>query len=155
MWWTPAFLQRSHHMTVGQAGALLGPMHLIAGTASTLVAAWLMSRRAAADPKHVANLLALFVAVSTIPSFLAYWVDSTRVATGFFWLFVPGVYFYIGPILGLLQNVVPANMRATTCAVLLFIAKLYIGPIGTNFEQNRQIARWVRANDLRTIKLLA
>jgi hypothetical protein len=40
------------------------------------------------------------------------------------WLFVPGVYFYIGPILGLLQNVVPANMRATACALLLFLANV-------------------------------
>lgn len=124
MWWTPAFLQRSHHMTVGSAGQLLGPMHLIAGTASTLVAAWLMSRRAAADPKHIANLLALFVAASTIPSFLVYWVDSPQVATVFLWLFVPGVYFYIGPILGLLQNVLPSNMRATGCATLLFLANI-------------------------------
>ena len=51
MWWTPTFLQRSHHMTVGQAGQLLGPMHLIAGTGGTLLASWLMSRRAAADPR--------------------------------------------------------------------------------------------------------
>jgi MFS family permease len=29
MWWTLTFLQRSHHMTVGQAGELLGPMHLV------------------------------------------------------------------------------------------------------------------------------
>jgi hypothetical protein len=40
------------------------------------------------------------------------------------WIFVPSVYFYIGPILGLLQNVVPANMRAITCALLLFIANV-------------------------------
>jgi len=33
MYWTPAFLQRSHHLTVGEAGRLLGPMHLVAGTA--------------------------------------------------------------------------------------------------------------------------
>jgi hypothetical protein len=124
MWWTPAFLQRSHAMTVGGAGQLLGPMHLIAGTASTLATAWLMSRRAAADPKYIANLLALLVIVSTVPSFLAYWVDSTRMATLFLWLFVPGVYFYIGPILGLLQNVLPANMRATGCAALLFLANI-------------------------------
>src|ERR1700687_2463896 len=44
MWWTPPFLQRSHHMTVGQAGQLLGPMHLIAGTAGTLLAAGLLAR---------------------------------------------------------------------------------------------------------------
>jgi hypothetical protein len=37
---------------------------------------------------------------------------------------VPAVYFYIGPILGLLQNVVPAQMRATTCAILLFLANV-------------------------------
>jgi hypothetical protein len=34
------------------------------------------------------------------------------------------VYFYIGPILGLLQNVLPANMRATGCASLLFLANV-------------------------------
>src|SRR5580658_2124150 len=45
-------------------------------------------------------------------------------ATIFVWTFVPGVYFYIGPILGLLQNVVPASMRATTCATLLFVANI-------------------------------
>jgi hypothetical protein len=99
-------------------------MHLIAGTASTLLAAWLMSRRAAADPRHIANLLASFVALSTIPSFLVYWVGSTPAATLFLWLYVPGVYFYIGPILGLLQNVLPANMRATGCATLLFLANI-------------------------------
>ena len=58
MWWTPAFLQRSHHLTVGEAGALLGFMHLVAGTASTLLAGWLVGRRAAADPRYVARLLA-------------------------------------------------------------------------------------------------
>src|SRR3984893_17565143 len=42
MWWTPAFLQRSHHMTVGEAGQLLGWMDLIAGTAGTFLAAWVV-----------------------------------------------------------------------------------------------------------------
>ena len=124
MWWTTAFLQRSHHLSVGQAGELLGPMHLVAGTLGTLGAGWLVARRAAADPRYVARLLAWVVAFSTIPSVLAYWVTSQSAATVLLWLFVPGVYFYIGPILGLLQNVVPANMRATACALLLFLANL-------------------------------
>jgi predicted MFS family arabinose efflux permease len=124
MWWTPTFLQRSHHLTVGQAGVLLGPMHLIAGTAGTLVAGWLMGRSAAADPRYVARLLAWVAALTTIPSILLYWVLSLKAATLLLWIFVPAVYFYIGPILGLLQNVIPANMRATTCAILLFLANL-------------------------------
>jgi predicted MFS family arabinose efflux permease len=124
MWWTPTFLQRSHHLTVGQAGQLLGPMHLIAGTAGTLLAGWLMSRRAAADPRYVARLLGWVTALTTIPSIVLYWVLSERAATALLWIFVPAVYFYIGPILGLLQNAVPANMRATACAVLLFVANV-------------------------------
>jgi len=124
MWWTPAFLQRSHHLSVGQAGQLLGPMHLIAGTASTLLAGWLMAQRRAADPRYVTRLLGWVTALTTVPSLLLYWVVSERAAVLLLWVFVPAVYFYIGPILGLLQNVVPAHMRATTCAILLFLANV-------------------------------
>jgi predicted MFS family arabinose efflux permease len=124
MWWTPAFLQRSHHLTVGQAGQLLGPMHLIAGTASTLLAGWLMARRAANDPRYVTRLLGWVTALPTLPSVLLYWVVPERAAVALLWIFVPAVYFYIGPILGLLQNVVPPQMRATACAILLFLANI-------------------------------
>jgi predicted MFS family arabinose efflux permease len=124
IWWTPAFLQRSHQLSVGGAGELLGLMHLVAGTASTLLAGWLVARPAAADPRYVARLLAVVVAVTTIPSIGLYCVSSQGAATVLLWLFVPGVYFYIGPILGLLQNVIPANMRATACALLLFLANV-------------------------------
>jgi MFS family permease len=124
MWWTPTFLQRSHHLTVGQAGELLGPMHLIAGTAGTLLAGWLMSRPAAADPRYVARLLGWVTALTTIPSIVLFWVVSEKAATALLWIFVPAVYFYIGPILGLLQNVMPANMRAISCAILLLLANV-------------------------------
>jgi predicted MFS family arabinose efflux permease len=124
MWWTPTFLQRSHGLSVGEAGELLGWMHLIAGTASTLIAGLLMARRAAADPRHVARLLAWITALATLPSIVLYWVASLHTATVLLWIFVPAVYFYIGPILGLLQNVVPAAMRASTVAILLFLANL-------------------------------
>ncbi len=132
MWWTPSFLQRSHHLSVGAAGAMLGPMHLVAGTAGTLLAAWLMSRPAARDPRYIVRLLAVVVAVTTVPSVLAYAVRSTAAAQACLWLFVPGVYFYIGPILGVLQNVTPPRMRASACALLLLVANvgnLVIAPL--------------------------
>jgi MFS family permease len=154
MWWTPAFLQRSHHMTVGQAGALLGEMHLIAGTGSTLLTALVMGLRAAADPRYVTRLLGLVTAVATIPSILLYWADSQSAATVLLWIFVPAVYFYIGPILGLLQNVTPANMRATVCAILMFaanFANLLLAPLivgwlsdwfATSFGAGLESLRW-------------
>jgi predicted MFS family arabinose efflux permease len=124
MWWIPTFLVRSHHLTVGEAGELLGPMHLFAGTSATLLATWLMSRPAAKDPRYITRLLAWVTAFTTLPSICLLLVDSMSAARWLLWIFVPSVYFYIGPILGLLQNVVPAGMRATTCALLLFAANI-------------------------------
>jgi hypothetical protein len=99
-------------------------MHLIGGSAGTLLTGWLMARRAAADPRYVSRLLGWVTALTTIPSIWIYWTVSERAATALLWIFVPAVYFYIGPILGLLQNVVPARMRATACALLLFVANV-------------------------------
>lgn len=112
MWWIPTFLVRTYHMTVGQAGELLGPMHLFAGTASTLLASWLVGRPAAADPRYITRLLTWVTALTTLPSVWMLWTDSFVVARWLLWIFVPSIYFYIGPILGLLANVVPARMRA-------------------------------------------
>lgn len=154
MWWTPTFLQRSHELTVGQAGRLLGLAHLVAGTAGTLLAAVLMGLPAARDPRFVARLLAWVTAVATIPSLLLYWVLSDQAATLLVWIFVPAVYFYIGPIFGLLQNVMPAGMRAGACAILLFtanVANLMVAPqligflsdwFAASFGAGRESLRW-------------
>ena len=154
IWWTPTFLQRSHQPSVGEAGKLLGLAHLIAGTAGTLLAGLLMALPKARDPRFVARLLAWVTALATIPSILLYWVLSDQAATLLVWIFVPAVYFYIGPILGLLQNVMPANMRAGAVAILLFtanVANLILAPqlIGLlsdwfagSFGAGRESLRW-------------
>ena len=154
MWWMPTFLVRSHHMTVGQAGELLGPMHLIAGTAGTLLASWLMSRPAATNPRHITRLLAWVTALTTVPSLLLFIVYDEQITRLLLWIYVPSVYFYIGPILGLLQNAVPPQMRATTCALLLFaanICNLVIAPqfigwlsdwFSTSFHTGPESLRW-------------
>ena len=154
MWWTPTFLQRSHALSVGEAGGLLGPMHLVAGTAGTLLASAVMGLPAARDPRFVTRFLTWLTLLSTVPSFLAYEVASLRAATLLLWIFVPAVYFYIGPILGLLQNVMPANMRASAVAILLFtanVANLILAPqlvgflsdwFAASFGAGRESLRW-------------
>ncbi|GHC90557.1 spinster family MFS transporter [Novosphingobium pokkalii] len=131
MWWTPTYLQRAYGLSAGQAGEILGPMHLIAGSLATVATAVLMTSRFMADPRRVLILMAGVVAVITVPSFFIYWTHDLAVAKLCLWLFVPAMYFYIGPSFGLLQNVVPAQMRATACALTLLmanIANLVIAP---------------------------
>jgi predicted MFS family arabinose efflux permease len=124
MWWTPTFLMRTYGLSAGKAGALLGPMHLVAGSLATILTARLMALKTMREPKSILWLMAVVVGVTTIPSFIAFFTHDLSVATVCLWIFVPAIYFYIGPSLGLLQNVIPSQMRATATAVTLLMANI-------------------------------
>jgi predicted MFS family arabinose efflux permease len=130
IWWTPAFLMRSHGLSVGEAGALLGPIHLVGGTGALVVTAALMYLRAFQDPRRVMRFVALVALVATVPSILVYAGDRSLVVP-MLWILIPATYFYIGPVTGVLQNLVPSGMRAQAMAILLFtanVANLVIAP---------------------------
>jgi MFS family permease len=133
IYWTPTFLQRSYHLDVGQAGAVTGNIHLWGGSLATVGTAWLLSRRPMADPRRVVWLLAGGIALATIPSLIAYWTHSLWVCKFMFWLFIPAIYFYIGPCFGLLNNLAPCHMRNMFIAISLLVANIF----------NLMVAPWV------------
>ena len=97
---------------------------------------WLLSRRFFDDPRRVNWLLAGGIALATIPSFIAFYTHDLRVAKLMFWLFIPAIYFYIGPTMALVQNLAPAKMRATFIAVSLLVANvlnLIVAPQAVGF----------------------
>jgi MFS family permease len=124
IWWTPTFLMRSYDLNVGQAGAVTGTIHLIGGAFATVATAWILSRPSMADPRRCVWLLAGGIALATVPSFIAYWTHSLWVAKLMFWLYIPAIYFYIGPTFGLLQNLAPCHMRSMFIAVALLVANI-------------------------------
>jgi MFS family permease len=123
-WWTPAFLTRSHELSVGQAGGLLGPMYGIGGTVVTLVTAWFMGAFGRRDARMQVWFLALTTFAGVAPSAIVYAARSLGLATAMLWIFIPLTYLYIGPTLGLIQNLAPAPMRAKTTAIVLFTANM-------------------------------
>ena len=136
MWFTPTFLQRTYHLSVGEAGAVVGPIHLIGGSAASLATAWILSRPAFADPRRVLWLLTAGVGFATVPSFIAYQTHSLAVARLMFWIFIPAIYFYIGPTMALVQNLAPSSMRATFIAVSLLLPNVFnlvVAPQGVAF----------------------
>jgi len=120
----PTYLQRAYHLADGEAGQIVGPMHLIAGSLATVITGLLMATRWMAAPKRVLWLMAIVVAVVTVPSIFIFWTHDLAVAKVCLWLLVPAMYFYIGPSYGLLNNVVPPQLRAMTAAVTLLIANV-------------------------------
>jgi predicted MFS family arabinose efflux permease len=124
MWFTPLFLQRTYGMDEGASGSMLGDIYLWGGTGATLVTAYVVAMPAFKDPRKIARLLAAFTALATIPSFLAYWTNNLQFANLMWWLFIPAIYFYIGPAFALCQNLAPARMRSMAVAITLLIANV-------------------------------
>jgi len=65
------------------------------------------------------------VGLTTIPSFVAYWTQSLWIAKSMFWIFIPAIYFYIGPCMGLMQNLAPPRMRAMFTAWSLVVGNVF------------------------------
>jgi predicted MFS family arabinose efflux permease len=124
MWWTPAFLMRTYSLTAGQAGAITGPIHLVGGVAATVFTGWLVAHRVMADPRRILWLMGIGIGVSTVISIVIYSTHSLPLATGLFWIFIPSIYFYIGPCFGMLNNLAQPRMRAVFCATTLFVANV-------------------------------
>jgi hypothetical protein len=47
------------------------------------------------------------------------------VAELMFWMFIPAIYFYIGPCMGLMQNLAPPRMRAMFTAWSLVVGNVF------------------------------
>ncbi len=125
MWFTPTFIQRTYNLNVGEAGAVVGPIHLVMGISASLFTAWLLSRPSFVDPRRIVKLLSIVTAVATIPSIIAYYTHSLSLATAMLWVFIPAIYFYIGPAFALGQNLAPPKMRAMFTAIALLIANVF------------------------------
>ena len=133
IYWTPTYLMRQYALDVGQAGEVTGLIHLIGGSLATVGTAWFLSRPSMADPRRVVWLLTAGIGFATLPSFIAYWTHSLWMAKLMFYIFIPAIYFYIGPCFGLLQNLAPCHMRSMFIAVCLLVANIF----------NLMIAPWI------------
>ncbi|WP_295524711.1 MFS transporter [Novosphingobium sp. Chol11] len=125
MWFTPTFLQRTYNLDVGAAGGIVGPIHLVMGIGASLLTAWLLGRPSYVDPRRIVYLLGGVTVAATIPSILAFYTNSLTIATISLWLFIPGIYFYIGPAFALGQNLAPPKMRAMFSAIALLVANVF------------------------------
>jgi MFS family permease len=124
MYWTPVFLQRTYHMSLGEAGDVTGPVHLWGGALATVATGWLMGRPAMADSRRIVWLMGAGTAVATLASGVIFYTHDLALAKAMFWIYIPAIYFYIGPCFGLLNNLAQCRMRAMFCATTLFLANV-------------------------------
>src|SRR6201998_2794792 len=68
MFWTPAFLQRTYQMSVGEAAAVTQNMHLWGGGLATVATGWLMARSSMIDARRIVWVLAAGIGIRTLAS---------------------------------------------------------------------------------------
>lgn len=132
IWWTPTFLLRTHSMSLAESGSALGWMHAVGGCAVTLGTAWSMKILANKDSRYQVWFVAIATLLATIPAFIAFTTSSATLCIAMLWLYIPVSYAFSGPSYALAQNLVPAGMRARSCALILFTANvtnLIVAPV--------------------------
>ena len=131
IWWTPAFLHRSHGLSVGEAGMQVAWMNGVGGTIALAICTLLMFRFLKRPSSSLAWFLAIVTAAITVPAAIAHATPDRDFALLNLWLLIALANVYIGPTFALLHNLFPPTMRGVAVAILLFtanIANLVIAP---------------------------
>src|ERR1022692_3372833 len=144
MWAQPA-RSRALFTSSAESPHRWAPHGYCPGPIASLGTAWLLSRPNMRNPRRVLWVLVAGVGFTTVPSFLAYWTHTLWLAKCMFWIFIPAIYFYIGPCMGLLQNLAPHHMRSMFIAwsllvgnvLNLIVAPQFIGMLSDWFAGGR------------------
>jgi predicted MFS family arabinose efflux permease len=124
LWWTPAFLARSHHLTTGEAGAFLGYVTGIGGTIGAVLGGALLFGAGKRSPRWQCWIMSIITLLGTLASIVAYSTQDLHVAKAMFWCFAPVGYLYLVPAFSWIQNLAQPRMRGFVCAIFLFGANL-------------------------------
>jgi len=118
-WWMPSFLHREAGYSIEAAGAIMGPIIVVAGLGGTALGGWLAQWWSKKTPKALYLVPALSAALTIIPAVVCFFGPQRMIvpslATAVFFIFLG-----TGPVNAATLNAVPANLRATAMAGQLF-----------------------------------
>lgn len=134
--WTPAYLIRSHGLSVSAVGTAMALIVGSCGAMGLLLAGWGADRLARRDRRWMAWLPALAV-LAYGPGLIAM-LMSDPLWLVYLYMTVPAAMglLYLGPALALMQTLVASRMRAVSGAFFLFLVNLVgmgLGPQTVGF----------------------
>ncbi len=129
--WLPSFFVRSFEMTLLHASLYFGAVLLVGGLAGLWAGGWLTDRFGQVHRSRYITIPAVAFA-ATVPFYIIA-IMSDSVLLTFSVLLVPTALglVWLGPVIAVIQHLVPPNMRATASAFFLFINNLIGIGIGT------------------------
>ncbi len=122
--WTPAFLMRHQHMTLTQIATVYSVCVGVAVGFGTWFSGYLADRLSRRDPRAYA-MIPFWGSLVALPFAVAGYLAPTW-QTSMACLTVSGAagILYLAPALAVVQNIVPAQARSTSAALLLLVLNL-------------------------------
>jgi MFS family permease len=130
--WAVILFIRSHGLSPGETGLLLGLILVVAGVAGPWLGGMMADKFGKIDKRHLLTTPALGMVIATPILFLGYFATDWRVAI--ILLFVPSALnaAYYGPTYACVQGLVKPEARAVAAAFMLFAQNLIglgLGPL--------------------------
>ena len=138
--WTPAFLVRSHGLTLQSAGAVMGILGGLAAVLGSLLSGWLCDALTKRDPRWRLGVPILGCAFA-LPAGLAFFLmpsaDPWQLAgltipksILLYMLFATTTVWWMAPVYAALSDIVPAHRRATANAIFQLGLAMIGGGLG-------------------------
>jgi predicted MFS family arabinose efflux permease len=118
----PAFLMRSHGLTLGEVGMQYGLMSGVTGIIGLLSVGALADRLSGKDPRWLLGVVAALIFVLLPFSVAAFLVRDSWAAVICVSLSYLVQNAYMAPVIAAMHRLVPARSRATASAILLFVS---------------------------------
>lgn len=116
----PAFLMRTHAMTVAEAGIQFGLLSGVCAVLSILIAGWLADRLAARDPAWLVRVIMAMGLLGAPLAVAAFGVNDRTVALIALSLCYAMALAYLSPMIAAVHTLVPVEVRARASAAILF-----------------------------------
>jgi predicted MFS family arabinose efflux permease len=122
--WIPSFLARSFHLSLIDRSLIFGAIQLVGGIAGVWLGGLVGDRMRRARPAAYA-LVPMVTYALCLPFFLLAFSSRSIAASAVLFLIPTALSLaWLGPVIGAVNGLVPAHMRATASAMYLFILNL-------------------------------
>jgi predicted MFS family arabinose efflux permease len=118
-WWMPSFLHREAGYSIEAAGAIMGPIIVVAGLGGTALGGWLAQWWSRKTPKALYLVPALSAALTIAPAIVCFFGPRSMIVPSLS-LAVFLIFLGTGPVNAATLNAAPAGLRATAMAGQLF-----------------------------------
>ena len=123
-WWMPSFLHREAGYSIEAAGAVMGPIIVVAGLGGTALGGWLAQWWSKKTPKALYLVPALSAALTIPPAVVCFFGPQSLIVPSLS-VAVFLIFLGTGPVNAATLNAVPANLRATAMAGQLFAIHVF------------------------------